>query len=87
MSKNVLELFGGCGGLGFGFHSEGFNIVACNEYDEQIAETYKHNFPETNVIVGDITDKKIKRDIYNVFKTTSCDVVLGGPPCVAYSMS
>jgi DNA (cytosine-5)-methyltransferase 1 len=85
--KNVLELFGGCGGLGYGFHKLGFNIVACNEYDSQIAETYKHNYPDTNVIVGDITDKSIKEDIYGVFKSTSCDVVLGGPPCVAYSMS
>ena len=87
MTKNVLELFGGCGGLGYGFHKLGFNIVACNEYDSQIAETYKYNFPDTNVIVGDITNKKIKEEIYGVFKSTSCDVVLGGPPCVAYSMS
>ena len=85
--KNVLELFGGCGGLGYGFHKLGFNIVACNEYDSQIAETYKHNYPDTNVIVGDITDKSIKDDIYSVFKSTSCDVVLGGPPCVAYTMT
>ena len=24
---NVLELFGGCGGLGYGFHKNSFNIV------------------------------------------------------------
>ena len=83
----VLELFGGCGGLGYGFHNEGFDIVACNEYDANIAKTYQHNFPETNVIVGDITDKSVKQKIYDVFSETSCDIVLGGPPCVAYSMS
>ena len=83
----VLELFGGCGGLGYGFHKEGFDIVACNEYDANIAKTYQHNFPETNVIVGDITDKSVKQKIYDVFSETSCDIVLGGPPCVAYSMS
>lgn len=87
MANNVLELFGGCGGLGYGFHKQGFNIVACNEYDPIIAETYKHNFPDTNVIVGDITNKKIKQNIYDLFKETNCDVVCGGPPCVAYSMS
>ena len=84
---NVLELFGGCGGLGYGFHKEGFDMVACNEYDPNIAKTYQHNFPETNVIVGDITDKSVKQKIYDVFSKTSCDIVLGGPPCVAYSMS
>lgn len=83
----VLELFGGCGGLGYGFHKQGFDIVACNEYDPNIAKTYKHNFPETNVIVGDITDKLVKQNIYDVFSKSPCDIVLGGPPCVAYSMS
>lgn len=84
---NVFELFAGCGGLGYGFHQEGFNIVACNELEKSIAETYKENFENTKVIVGDITKTNIKQDIYNVFKDTKCDVILGGPPCVAYSMS
>ena len=88
MNKPIhcLELFAGCGGLGYGFHQEGFNIVACNELEKQIAETYKENFPNTNVIVGDITDENIKREIYNCFKD-NCDVIIGGPPCVAYSMA
>ena len=54
---NCFELFAGCGGLGHGFHKEGFNIVACNELEQSIANTYKENFPKTNVIVGDITKK------------------------------
>jgi len=84
---NCFELFAGCGGLGWGFHKEGFNIVSCNELEEEIAKTYKHNFPETNVIVGDITKKDIKKAIYDSFKNKTCDIILGGPPCVAYSMA
>lgn len=84
---NCFELFAGCGGLGYGFHKENFNIVVANELEENIAVTYKHNFPDTNVIVGDITQKPIKEKIYKAFKNTRCDVILGGPPCVAYSMS
>ena len=84
---NCFELFAGCGGLGYGFHQEGFNIIACNELDSSIAETYKENFTNTNVIVGDITKQSIKTDIYSNFKDSSCDIILGGPPCVAYSMS
>ena len=86
-SVNVLELFGGCGGLGYGFHKEGFNIVCANELEENIAETYNHNYPETNVVVGDITKESIKDDIYKTFNGIKCDVIIGGPPCVAYSMS
>ena len=84
---NCFELFAGCGGLGYGFHKNGFNIIAANELDESIAGTYKYNFPDTNVIVGDITQKEIKDKVYECFKDKSCDVILGGPPCVAYSMS
>jgi DNA (cytosine-5)-methyltransferase 1 len=84
---NCFELFAGCGGLGWGFHKEGFNIVSCNELEEEIAKTYKHNFPETNVIVGDITKTDIKKAIYDSFKNKTCDIILGGPPCVAYSMA
>jgi DNA (cytosine-5)-methyltransferase 1 len=84
---NCFELFAGCGGLGYGFHKEDFNIVVANELEENIAVTYKHNFPNTNVIVGDVTQKSTKEKIYKAFKSTRCDVILGGPPCVAYSMS
>ena len=84
---NCFELFAGCGGLGYGFHKEGFNIVACNELDGSIAETYKENFDNTKVIVGDITKGSIKKEVYDNFKDKKCDIILGGPPCVAYSMS
>ena len=85
---NCFELFAGCGGLGYGFHKQGFNIVAANELEGEIAKTYKENFPETNVIVGDITQDEIKQQIYKQFNENKpCDVILGGPPCVAYSMA
>lgn len=84
---NVLELFGGCGGLGYGFHQEKFNIICANELDKNIASTYQKNFPDTEVVVGDITLKTIKDKIYQQFSDISCDVIVGGPPCVAYSMS
>lgn len=84
---NCFELFAGCGGLGYGFHKNGFNIIAANELEPKIAATYKHNFSDTNVIVGDITQKETKDKVYDSFKDIPCDVILGGPPCVAYSMS
>ena len=71
---------------GFSWFFHGFQIYV-HSCHPNIAKTYQHNFPDTNVIVGDITDKKIKQQIYDVFSTSLCDVVLGGPPCVAYSMS
>jgi len=82
-----LELFAGCGGMGYGFHQHGFRIVCANELEASIAETYKHNFPDTNVIVGDIVSDSIKDSICESFRDIECDVIIGGPPCVAYSMA
>ena len=42
--------------------------MAANELKDNIALTYKHNFPNTNVIVGDITKKEIKNKVYECFK-------------------
>ena len=84
---NVLELFGGCGGLGYGFHQQNFNILCANELEQSIANTYINNFKDTRVVVGDITKNEIKEKIYETFKNQDCDVIVGGPPCVAYSMS
>ena len=85
---NVLELFGGCGGLGWGFEVEKFNIVAYNELKENISQTYKYNFDkDTEIIVGDVTQDGIKKKIYTAFNKKKCNIIIGGPPCVAYSMS
>ena len=84
---NCCELFAGCGGLGLGFHQHNFNIVCANELEADIGETYIHNFPDSKVVIGDVTKKEIKNQIYDAFKDKTCHVLIGGPPCVAYSMS
>lgn len=85
---NVLDLFSGAGGLGYGFEiNDNYNVVCANELEKPISETYKANFPNTKMIVGDITDTNIKKQILEQFKEISCDLIIGGPPCVAYSNS
>jgi len=84
---NVLDLFGGCGGMSHGFKQCGFNITCCNEYETQIAKTYKANNIGTHMVVDDITKDTTKNEIYQVFNDKKCDMIIGGPPCVAYSMA
>lgn len=38
---NLISLFSGAGGLDLGFEKAGFNVVAANEYDKTIWETYE----------------------------------------------
>lgn len=38
---NLISLFSDAGGLDLGFKKAGFNIIATNEYDKKIWETYE----------------------------------------------
>ncbi len=75
----IISLFSGAGGLDLGFHKAGFNTVAANEIDPKIIPTFKANFPEVNMIAGDIG---------NVFSSEfpdGVDGIIGGPPCQSWS--
>lgn len=41
---NHIELFAGCGGLGLGLASAGFQLVMANELSPMAAETFSYNF-------------------------------------------
>lgn len=81
-----IDLFAGAGGLSLGFEWAGFENVFSVEYDHEICETYRHNFPKHNLIECDIT--KLKDEvILDLTKNKKVDVVIGGPPCQGFSMA
>lgn len=82
MNSKVVDLFSGVGGLSLGFRMAGFPIAIANEIDEQIAEAYTINHPDTIMINEDITKIDIK-EIFKNFKDT--EVIIGGPPCQGFS--
>jgi len=73
----VISLFAGAGGLDLGFVRAGFEIVAANEYDSTIWETYEKNH-KAPLIKGDI--RKIDSSHF-----PDCDGIIGGPPCQSWS--
>jgi len=83
----VIDLFCGVGGLSFGFsHDNHFEIVAANEILLNMAKAYSLNHPTTKVYVEDIKDfnaQKVKKDLK--IKPSEIDIIVGGPPCQAYS--
>lgn len=83
----VVDLFAGVGGLSYGFaHDDNFEIVAANEILANMAKAYSLNHQSAKVYVGDIKDfsaKKIEKDLD--IKASEIDIVIGGPPCQAYS--
>ncbi len=80
---NVIDLFSGCGGLSLGFLKDGYSVSQAVEFDKSIANSYKHNHPEIEVIVDDIRNV----DNSGVFLKGSADVIIGGPPCQGFSMA
>lgn len=81
-----IDLFSGAGGMSLGFNNANFENVLAVEYDECFASTYKYNFPEHNLKVGDI--KKItNKEIRELIGKDEIDVIIGGPPCQGFSIA
>ncbi|MCX6809273.1 MAG: DNA cytosine methyltransferase [Candidatus Berkelbacteria bacterium] len=84
---NIIDLFCGAGGLSYGFGKNNFfNILAANEILSDAANAYFLNHPTARVYVGDIKDLEIPfmlKDLQTDKK--NIDIVIGGPPCQAYS--
>ena len=86
MKASVLDLFSGCGGMSSGFESTGFfEIRAANEFWEPACKTWEMNHSGT-MVRGDITDKNTQDAIVHACGG-KIDVLIGGVPCVAFSMS
>jgi DNA (cytosine-5)-methyltransferase 1 len=90
---NVLSLFSGAMGLDIGLDSTNrFNIVACLEKEPSFCETIRLNKKagrldkNLRIFEGDINDID-PSDVLNEigFKRGEIDVVVGGPPCQAFS--
>jgi DNA (cytosine-5)-methyltransferase 1 len=84
--KNMVDLFSGSGGLSLGFEWAGFKCLVANDNFKDASETYKHNFPNTDFVFGDITKEVTKKMIYQLLaKKDKVDLVVGGPPCQGFS--
>ncbi|MFH1961912.1 MAG: DNA cytosine methyltransferase [bacterium] len=83
----IIDLFAGVGGLSYGFaHDDNFEIVAANEILPNMAKAYELNHPSIKVYCKDIKEFGIK-DLENDLnvKKGEINLVVGGPPCQAYS--
>jgi len=59
MKYSILDLFAGCGGLGYGFKiNKNFSINLANDIWKPAMNTYKFNNPEVPFILDDIGNLK-----------------------------
>lgn len=84
----AIDLFCGCGGFSYGFQQAGFEMVLGVDMWKDATITYKHNFPNANIINEDITCIDAKTIMKKALcKEGEIDVIIGGPPCQGFSVS
>ncbi|HOW46467.1 MAG TPA: DNA cytosine methyltransferase [Rubrivivax sp.] len=76
-------MFAGAGGIAEGFRMEGFRSVAASDIDPDACATFARNFPDAVVVHGDLRSPEVKAALSEA--AGRADVVVGGPPCQAFS--
>jgi DNA (cytosine-5)-methyltransferase 1 len=79
----LIDVFAGAGGISEGFRQAGFRVLGGVDHDPDAAATYHLNFPEARTVVGDIRRSEVYELVLDLGR--AADVVVGGPPCQAFS--
>lgn len=84
---NAVSLFSGCGGFSYGISSAGFNLRGFVEINQDLADIYRKNFPDSIEIGSDISS--VSDSVLDNFKNQfgSIDIFVGGPPCQGFSLA
>lgn len=82
-APTFVDLFAGAGGISEGFRQAGFLPIAASDIDPDACATFRRNFPSATVIHGDLRAKAIAATLLEAGQ--GADVVVGGPPCQAFS--
>jgi DNA (cytosine-5)-methyltransferase 1 len=87
----AISLFSGAGGLDWGIERAGFRVAAALEINEDAALTYEKNFHglESEVLRGDIRSLETRHLLRaaGLRGRARPDLLVAGPPCVAFSKS
>lgn len=85
---NVLSIFSGGGGIDCGFKNAGFHICFSSDVWKTACETLEKNKVGDLVVCEDIRKIDYEKCLASIgMKTSDIDVLVGGPPCPAYSKS
>lgn len=82
----VVSTFAGCGGSSTGYVWAGGKVLLAVEWDNNAVETYRLNYPDTDIYHGDIA-KITVQDILDRtgLQPGELDIFDGSPPCQGFS--
>lgn len=83
-SLTAIDVFAGAGGLSLGFEQAGFVPTLGVDSDERAMRAYATNFPGA-ALVADVCSVS-GSDLLDAAGLDSCTVLIGGPPCAAFSV-
>ena len=86
MKPKVFDIFSGCGGMSWGLHKAGFEVIGALDNWQIALNTFSINHPDAKVFCGDIRDYApdfIKSELGLVRGELDC--LVGGPPCQGFS--
>lgn len=87
MPKDIkaLSLFANVGIAETYLDASGIKVVLANELEPDRASFYQHLYPQSEMIVGDITDKENKELVISKAKEKNVDLIIATPPCQGMS--
>ncbi len=87
MNFKGLSLFANVGIAETYLNETNVKILLANELIQERADFYNHLYPETEMIVGDITSANIYNNIINKAKKYNIDFLIATPPCQGMSLA
>lgn len=82
----VISTFSGGGGSSTGYKMAGGKILLAVEWDDNAVETYRANYPNTQIFHGDINDLSVEKVLeLTGLKPGELDILDGSPPCQGFS--
>lgn len=85
--RTVVDLFCGAGGLSAGLEMAGFNVLAGNDLFASAGKTFEATHPHAKFFGEPIQELKSSQLLEEIgLKRGELSVLVGGPPCQAYSV-
>lgn len=85
---NVVSIFSGGGGIDCGFKKAGFSICLSTDNWQPACDTLEKNKVGRLVVCEDIRKVDYEKSLQSIgLSVSDIDVLVGGPPCPAYSKS
>ena len=83
----ILSLFSSGGVAESYFEDMGIEISLANEIDKERAKFYSHLYPKTQMVIGNITNPLLRKNLITTAKKNKINCILATPPCQGMSIA